>query len=78
MRAVFKFSPVLLDVWFLRGWFWFGLLLPCLTKGIEIFISYFFGCVVQQAESQFPDQGLNSCPLQWKYRVLTTGLPGKS
>ena len=25
-----------------------------------------------------PDQGLNLHPLQWKPRVLTTGLPGKS
>ena len=24
----------------------------------------------------FPDQGFNSCPLQWKGRVLTTGPPG--
>ena len=28
--------------------------------------------------SQFPNQGLNLCPLQWKCRTLTTGLPGKS
>ena len=26
----------------------------------------------------FPDQGLNLCPLQWKHGVLTTGPPGKS
>ena len=25
----------------------------------------------------FPNQGLNPCPLQWKCRVCTTGLPGK-
>ena len=25
-----------------------------------------------------PNQGLNSCPLPWKHRVLTTRLPGKS
>ena len=24
------------------------------------------------------DQGLNMCPLHWKHRVLTTGLPEKS
>ena len=30
------------------------------------------------ARSQFPDQGLNPGPLQWKLRVLTTGPPGKS
>ena len=28
--------------------------------------------------SQFPDQGLNSWPLYWEHRVLTTRLPGKS
>ena len=27
---------------------------------------------------QFPDQGLNPCPLQWKARVLTNGTPGNS
>ena len=32
----------------------------------------------RHALSQFPDQGLNPCPLQWKSGVLTTGLPGKS
>ena len=26
----------------------------------------------------FPNQGWNPCPLQWKCRVLTTGPPGKS
>ena len=25
-----------------------------------------------------PDQGSNAGPLQWKHRVLTAGLPGKS
>ena len=30
------------------------------------------------AGSQFPDQGSNQCPLQWKRGFLTTGLPGKS
>ena len=28
--------------------------------------------------SSFPHQGLNPCPLQWNYKGLTTGLPGKS
>ena len=28
--------------------------------------------------SQLPDQGSNPCPLQWKCRVLTTGLPRNS
>ena len=28
--------------------------------------------------SYFPDQGKNLCPLQWKYGILTTGLPQKS
>ena len=38
----------------------------------------YFGCATQHAESQFPDQESNSCPLQGKLRVLTTRLPGKS
>ena len=28
-------------------------------------------------ESEFLNQRLNTSPLQWKLRVLTTGLPGK-
>ena len=38
----------------------------------------FFGCAAQHVGSYFPDQGSNLCPLQWKCRVLTTGLPGNS
>ena len=30
------------------------------------------------AGSQFPNQGLNLCPLYWKTSVLTIGVPGKS
>ena len=30
------------------------------------------------AGSQFPNQGLNPCSLQWKHRVLTTGPPRNS
>ena len=33
---------------------------------------------VQHVGSQFPNQGSNLCPLQWKRGVLTTGPPGKS
>ena len=33
---------------------------------------------LQHVGSQLPNQGLNPCPLDWKLRVLTTGLPGKS
>ena len=29
-------------------------------------------------EAEFPNQGSNLNPLHWKYRVSTTGLPGKS
>ena len=34
--------------------------------------------ISRHAGSQFPHQGLNPYPLQWKHGVLTTGLPGKS
>ena len=33
---------------------------------------------MQHAGSLLPNQGSNLCPLQWKCRLLTTGLPGKS
>ena len=47
------------------------------------FISFFFFFLFLAVprglrESQFPNQGSNSCPVQWKCGVLTTGLPGNS
>ena len=33
------------------------------------FLKYFLGRIAQQVESEFPDQGLNTCPLHWKHRV---------
>ena len=45
---------------------------------VKHFFFFFFGCASRHAGSQFPDQGSNLCPLQWKHRVLTTGLPGNS
>ena len=49
--------------------------------GLFSFSSSFFffsDCATRLAGSQFPDQGLNPGPLQWKCRVLTTGQPGNS
>ena len=38
-----------------------------------------FACEVQHMGScNQGSQGWNPCPLEWEYRVLTTGLPGKS
>ena len=33
---------------------------------------------MQYAGSYFPDQELNTCPVQWKHGVSTTGSSGKS
>ena len=49
--------------------------------GGVIFFYYlltYFECATQLVGSLFPDQGSHTCPLHWKHRVLTTGLPGKS
>ena len=41
--------------------------------------AFFFSiCTSWHEESQFLDQRLNLCPLQWKPRVLTNEPPGKS
>ena len=42
------------------------------------FVGFFFflSHTTQLVGSQFPDQGLNRGPWQWKLRILTTGLPG--
>ena len=39
---------------------------------------FFFGRNTQHAGSYFPDQGLNLHSLQWKCRILTEGMAGKS
>ena len=39
---------------------------------------YYFDQAEWHAGSYFPDRGLNLCPVQWKCRVLTAGLPRKS
>ena len=46
---------------------------------ISIMQFFFFFChATWYKESQFPHQGWNLCCLwKWKYRLLTTGLPGK-
>ena len=42
----------------------------------SVFCFYFFAALLGMWN--FPDQGPNPCPLQWKCGVLTTGPPGKS
>ena len=39
---------------------------------------FYFDCALECVGSSFPNQALNPCPLQWKLRILTIGLPGKS
>ena len=47
---------------------------------LEFILMYFliFWPHHMACESLVPNQGSNLCPLHWKCRVLTTGLPGKS
>ena len=33
------------------------------------FFFFFFGCPMQHAGSQFPNQGWNTCPLRWKHSL---------
>ena len=62
---------------------------PCLLKFLLLFFQivilracilfiYFFDHTLRHVAYQFPNQGWNPCRLQWKYRILTTGPPGKS
>ena len=43
-----------------------------------VFFVFFFNCTSQHVGSQFPDQGSNPCPLQWKHAILTAGRPKQS
>ena len=52
---------------------------PCCTiYPCSLFYLFTFDRTAQHVGSQFPNQGSNPCPLQWKHGVLTTGPPGKS
>ena len=55
-----------------------SLLVQRITNDLAVLPTFFFGPAARHVESQFPDKGSNSHPLQWKCRVLTTELPGKS
>ena len=56
--------------------------LHCIIWGHREFVVgffFFFDCEVQHVGSHNQgSQGWNPCPLEWEYRILTTGLPGKS
>ena len=43
-----------------------------------VILLIYFGHVAHHVESQFPNQGSNPCPLQWKHGVLITEPPRKS
>ena len=54
------------------------LYMACKLSLVFIIIIFFsFGHTTSHVGSQFPNQGSNPCPLKWKCRVLTSGLPGK-
>ena len=64
-------------------WSWYIILFYILLDSVCWFLKFFiyflfFGCTSLHVESQFPNQGLNLCPLHWKCRVLTTGPLEKS
>ena len=46
------------------------------TRGVLDFCFFFFLAASQHVGSYLLDQGFNLGPLQWKHRVLNTGLPG--
>ena len=58
-------------MWDLVGWGRWDLR-DCLCN----FFFFSFGCAVRLVGFQFPKQGSNPGPLQWKHRVLSTGPPG--
>ena len=51
--------------------------LMTLSQANISFFFFFFGHNPWHVGSQFPKKGSIPCALQWKHRVLTTGLPGK-
>ena len=60
------------NTWYLPGPFCFANGHPCGREvGSQggVCVCVCFGCIVQPAESQFPDQRLNTCPTKWKRRV---------
>ena len=67
-------------------YFCIKLFVPCTERYFSLPHIYIYVCVcvcvrvcmcvyVQHVRSYFPDQGSNSHPLHWEYRVSTTGPP---
>ena len=53
------------------------MLFMTVSKNYYLFFSFkVFGRATQHVGSEFPDQGLNPHPLEWKCKVLVTGLQG--
>ena len=64
------FFPLFFLTWTSLKHFYFALV-------IYLFAHLFmYGCTVQRVPAEFPSQGSNPCPLQWKHRVLTSRPPG--
>ena len=67
-RSWQSFNSGIIFFFFLRNYLFCG----------GCFLYVLFSCIARYERSQFPEQGLKPCPLQWKHSVLTTGSPGKS
>ena len=50
----------------------------CVVFVCLLFLFLFFDSTMQLVGSQFPNQGSNPCPVQWKCGVLTTEPPANS
>ena len=52
---------------------------PTCSVGESVaFFFFFWAMLCGMQDPSYTHQGWNPCPLQWKCRVLTNGLPGKS
>ena len=52
--------------------------LSCYSALFIYFLLFVFGCIMGHVGFSSVTRDQIHCPLQWKYGVLTTGLPGKS
>ena len=77
--SIFKLGCLLFVVDF-KSSFYIPVTSPLSNIWLKYFLQFFFffHCTTWHVGSQFPDQGLNPWPLQWKHGVVTTGALGKS
>ena len=74
----FSFLPSFLPSSLPPFLFWESVVQLAGCSTVHTFANFPSGCMAKLVGFDFPNQGLNPCPLKWKRGVLTTGSPANS